>query len=144
MVTNVSAAPAKTPTPSARDKCPVCGMFVSKYPEWIAYTRLRDGSIYFFDGPKDMFSHYFDAGRYTPCKKQGDIVSLAVKDYYSLQMIDARKAFFVTGSDVYGPMGSELIAFAREKDAAGFMHDHKGKRLLRFPEITPAILKSMQ
>jgi len=138
------AAPQRAVTPSAKDKCPVCGMFVARYPDWTAAAKTKDGLIIYFDGAKDMFTHYFDPGRYTPGKKQSDISGLSVTEYYSLKLIDAKSAFFVLGSDVYGPMGGELIAFATEKDAAGFMHDHKGKRLLRFPEITPAILKSMQ
>jgi nitrous oxide reductase accessory protein NosL len=142
-----AAAPTATSgavLPSAKDKCPVCGMFVAKFPNWVASTRFRDGSIYFFDGPKDLFSHYFATGRYTPGKRQADIVSLTVKEYYSLKMIDAKSAFYVSGSNVFGPMGKELIPFAAEKDAASFMNDHKGKRLLRFKDITPAVITSLQ
>lgn len=139
-----TAAPKKAVTPSAKDKCPVCGMFVARYPDWTAVAKTKDGMIIYFDGAKDMFTHYFNPGRYTPGIKQSDISGHSVTEYYSLKMIDAKSAFFVLGSDVYGPMGSELIAFATEKDAAGFMRDHKGKRLLRYPEITPAILKAMQ
>lgn len=137
------AAPAGVVLPSPKDKCPVCGMFVAKYPNWVATSRLKDGTTIFFDGPKDMFTHYFDAQRYTPGKRQAEITSLFVKEYYSLKMIDARSAFFVSGSDVFGPMGSELIPCATEKDAADFLKDHKGKRILRFQEITPAIIKAM-
>ncbi len=124
-------------------KCPVCGMFVVKYPDWTATSRFKDGTISYYDGPKDMFSHYFDTARYTPGKRQTDIVALAVKEYYSLAMIDARTAFFVAGSDVYGPMGNELIPFNTEKDANSFKLDHKGKRILRFSEITRLIIKSL-
>lgn len=125
-------------------KCPVCGMFVAKYPDWTASARFKDGTTSFFDGPKDMFSHYFDTARYTPGKRQTDIVALSVKEYYSLAMIDARAAFFVIGSDVYGPMGNELIPFSTEKDAASFKLDHKGKRILRFNEITRQIIQSLK
>ena len=124
-------------------KCPVCGMFVAKFPDWTATTRFKDGSTSYYDGPKDMFSHYFDTARYTPGKRQSDIIALAVKEYYSLAMIDARTAFFVFGSDVYGPMGSELIPFKTEKDAAVFKLDHKGKRILRFNEITRLTIKAL-
>lgn len=124
-------------------KCPVCGMFVAKYPDWTATARFRDGTTSYYDGPKDMFSHYFDTARYTPGKRQADIVALSVKEYYSLAMIDARTAFFVAGSDVHGPMGSELIPFLNEKDARSFKTDHKGKRILRFNEITRQIVKSL-
>lgn len=124
-------------------KCPVCGMFVAKYPDWTATARFKDGTTSYYDGPKDLFSHYLDTARYTPGKRQADIVALSVKEYYSLAMIDARAAFFVSGSDVYGPMGSELIPFSTKKDAASFKLDHKGKRILRFNEITRQTIKSL-
>ncbi len=124
-------------------KCPVCGMFVAKYPDWTAVVRFKDGTTSYYDGPKDMFSHYFDTSRYTPGKRQADIASLMVKEYYSLTMIDARGAFFVSGSDVYGPMGSELIPFRTVQEAKSFSLDHKGKRTLRFPEITPQTIKAL-
>lgn len=124
-------------------KCPVCGMFVAKYPDWTATASFRDGTTSYYDGPKDLFSHYLDTARYTPGKRQADIVALAVKEYYSLAMIDARAAFFVTGSDVYGPMGSELVPFRTEKDAASFKLDHRGKRILRFNEITRQTIQSL-
>ena len=129
--------------PSAREKCPVCGMFVAKYPNWVASTRFKDGTVYYFDGPKDMFSHYLDAPRYTPGKRQADIAAMSVKDYYSLKTMDANSAYFVLGSDVYGPMGSELIPFASGPDAASFMADHKGKKVLRFKEIDQKVMKSL-
>ncbi|MFZ4859270.1 MAG: nitrous oxide reductase accessory protein NosL [Desulfuromonadaceae bacterium] len=142
-VTIVTAADKGTAAIPAGAKCPVCGMFVTKYPDWAATARFKDGSTSYYDGPKDLFSHYLDTARYTPGKRQSDIVALTVKEYYSVAMIDARNAFFVTGSDVYGPMGSELIPFSTEKDATSFRLDHKGKRILRFNEITPQIIKSL-
>ncbi|MDD2367457.1 MAG: nitrous oxide reductase accessory protein NosL [Desulfuromonadaceae bacterium] len=124
-------------------KCPVCGMFVAKYPDWVASARFKDGHTSYYDGPKDMFSHYFDPAHYTPGRRTGDVVSMSVTEYYSLAMIDARAAFFVSGSDVYGPMGSELIPFKTEEDARSFKLDHRGKQILRFNELTPQIIKSL-
>jgi len=144
MVAIVMAADKGTTAVPAGAKCPVCGMFVAKYPDWTATARFKDGSTSYYDGPKDLFSHYVDTARYTPGKRQADIVALTVKEYYSVAMIDARSAFFVTGSDVSGPMGSELIPFSTEKDATSFKLDHKGKRILRFNEITPQIIKSLK
>ena len=140
----VTAADKGAAAVPAAAKCPVCGMFVAKYPDWIASARFKDGSITYYDGPKDLFSHYFDTGRYTPGKRQADIDALAVKEYYSVALVDARSAYFVSGSDVSGPMGSELIPFSTEKDATSFKFDHKGKRVLRFNEITPQIIKSLK
>ena len=32
------------PKPGPKDKCPVCGMFVAKYPDWTAAVRFRTAS----------------------------------------------------------------------------------------------------
>lgn len=144
LAVTVSAADKGVASVPAGAKCPVCGMFVAKYPDWTATARFKDGSTSYFDGPKDLFSYYLDTTRYTPGKRQADIVALTVKEYYSLATIDARSGFFVSGSDVYGPMGTELIPFSTEKDAASFKLDHKGKRILRFNEITPQTIKSLK
>jgi nitrous oxide reductase accessory protein NosL len=142
-VVTVSAADKGVVTVPPGAKCPVCGMFVAKYPDWTATARFKDGTVSYYDGPKDMFSHYFDTARYTPGKRQADIVALTVKEYYSLEMINARAAFFVSGSDVNGPMGSELIPFSTEKDARSFKLDHKGKLILRFSDVTRQTIKSL-
>jgi nitrous oxide reductase accessory protein NosL len=53
------------------------------------------------------------------------------------------KAFFVIGSDVHGPMGRELIPFGKPTDAEEFRRDHKGKSVLRFSDVTPAVIKGL-
>ena len=132
------------PAAKANDKCPVCGMFVSSHRNWISSIHLKNGSVFFFDGPKDMFSYYLDPGEYVPSAKQSSIAEIRVKDYYSLKSVDARKAYFVAGSNVSGPMGKELVPLAGESDAQAFMRDHKGKSIYRFNEITSATLKSLE
>lgn len=129
--------------PASTDKCPVCGMFVAKYPNWIAQIVFNDGSYAFFDGPKDMFKYYLELKKYNPSKKQSDIKGIFVTDYYSLNSIDATSAYYVIGSDVYGPMGRELIPFKSETDAKVFMKDHKGKLIMRFTEVTADIIKEI-
>jgi copper chaperone NosL len=129
--------------PSARDKCPVCGMFVAKYPDWTTAVLFRDGSRAFFDGVKDMFKYYFDVKRYAPLKNLSDIASFRVMAYYALRSMDGREAYYVIGSDVFGPMGKELIPFEKQSDAKEFLKDHKGKGILRFTEVTPQIIRGL-
>ncbi|MGE5894570.1 MAG: nitrous oxide reductase accessory protein NosL [bacterium] len=126
------------------DKCQVCGMFVAKYPDWIAQVVFKDGTYAFFDGPKDMFTYCLNLQKYSPSRSESDIVSTYVTEYYSLKMIDARKASYVIGSDTYGPMGKELIPFADRQSAEEFMKDHKGKNVLVFDQVTPDVLKSLE
>jgi nitrous oxide reductase accessory protein NosL len=129
--------------PSPKDKCPVCGMFVAKYPDFLTEILLKDGASIFFDGTKDMFKYYFQLEKYHPSRKQADIDSIYVTDYYNLSLIDGHHAYYVTGSDIYGPMGRELIPFGKEADAREFMKDHKGKLLLRFKEVTFELVKGL-
>jgi copper chaperone NosL len=129
--------------PSPKDKCPVCGMFVSKYPDWGAQIIFKDGSFAVFDGAKDMFKYYFNLKKYNPAKKRSDIDSIYVTEYYGLTLMDGFKAFYAIGSDIYGPMGRELIPLAKEREAKEFLNDHLGKSILTFKEITPDVIKSM-
>ena len=61
-------------------------------------------------------------------------------DFYNLEKIEARKALYVIGSDVMGPMGPELVPLATRADAEDFLKDHKGRRILRYDEVTPKIV----
>jgi nitrous oxide reductase accessory protein NosL len=126
--------------PGPREKCPVCGMFVAKYPEWQALLRFADGSRVVFDGAKDLFKFWFAPEQYLSSRRREQAVALSVTDYYSLGLVDARTAFYVVGSDVYGPMGRELVPFAKRGEAEEFQRDHHGTAILAFGEVTPAIV----
>jgi copper chaperone NosL len=128
------------PKPGAMDLCPVCGMLVSKYPQWIATVLWKDGQAHHFDGAKDLFLFLQALPKYAPRRKRDEIRFLAVTDFYDLKKMDARQAVFVAGSDVLGPMGHDLIPLATPADAEEFSRDHKGKRTFRFDEITPAVV----
>jgi len=135
----LSAEPLQLPKPGVKDTCPVCGMFVAKYPEWVATVKYEKHSHH-FDGAKDLFKYLLDMDKWAPKHKASDIKAVGVTEYYELQMIDAHDAFFVIGSDVLGPMGHELIPLATEEDAKEFIKDHKGKKILRFKEINKEML----
>jgi nitrous oxide reductase accessory protein NosL len=130
--------------PADRDKCPVCGMFVAKYPDWIAEAVFRDSAYAVFDGPKDLFKYLANLKKYAQGRSEPDIEVLYVMDYYTVKPIDAHTAYYVIGSDVFGPMGAELIPFEKEADAREFLKDHQGKRILRFKEITHDVLKGLE
>ncbi|NCA72604.1 MAG: nitrous oxide reductase accessory protein NosL [Sphingobacteriia bacterium] len=131
------------PAPDARDTCPVCGMFVARYPEWIATVLYRDGHAHHFDGAKDLFKYLFDLAKWAPGHRAEDITTIAVTEYYGLTRIPARSAWYVIGSDVLGPMGHELIPLGSAEDAEEFMQDHAGQRILRFEEVTPPLLDAL-
>ena len=131
------------PAPGPRDACPVCGMFPSKDPDWVATILWDDGLAVHFDGAKDFFKYLADLEKYAPGKTRDQIVGMGVTEYYGLVRIDAELALFVIGSDVYGPMGHELVPLATEPDAVDYMRDHAGKRLMRFDEVTADTLSAL-
>jgi nitrous oxide reductase accessory protein NosL len=139
----IQALPAESldlPKPAPTDTCPVCGMFVAKYPEWVGTVLYKDGHAHHFDGAKDLFKYLLDMPKWAPGHQAEDIQSIGVTEYYSVSLIDARKAWYVIGSDVLGPMGHELIPLETEEDAKEYSADHGGKRILRFEEVTYDLL----
>ncbi|MDW7774118.1 MAG: nitrous oxide reductase accessory protein NosL [Desulfobulbaceae bacterium] len=124
-------------------RCLICGMFVAKYDDWVTQVHLADNSVRYFDGVKDMLVFYFNPEKYGKFEQQ-DIREIWVKDYYTLQWQDGLKAFYVVGSDVYGPMGNEFIAFTTRDGAENFLKDHKGTEVLVFDEITDELVQSMR
>lgn len=128
---------------SKKDKCPVCGMFVYKYPDWICSIGFKDGTVLFFDGAKDLFKFYFDIKKYDSSKNNKDITSINVMEYYNMNYIKAETAIYIIGSDVLGPMGHELIAFENMEDAETFKKDHKGKRILTFSDLDKSAIKKL-
>ena len=121
-------------------KCPVCGMFVAKYPKWVASISIHNKHSHYFDGVKDMMKFYFNPIKYSHNHSKNDIAKIQVTDYYSLNTIDAKKAFYVIGSNIYGPMGKELIPFKNKKEANDFLEDHYGEKVLSFDDITEKML----
>lgn len=127
---------------SDQDRCHVCGMFVGKYPEWITQAKLSDGRVVMFDGPKDMLVYFFNPEEYGAAGAQ--VTDIVVKDYYTQEWIDGRKALYVTGSDVYGPMGKEFIPMSSRAAAENFLKDHHGQKIIAFDEITSEIVQGMR
>jgi len=134
--TVVGQGAAKPPRPGAKDLCPVCGMLVSKYPNWVATIVYKDGHAHHFDGAKDMFKFWFEPAKYAAGHRREDMAAIWVTDFYNLRPVDARKALYVVGSDVLGPMGHELVPLASREDAADFLKEHKGRRILSLEQVT--------
>ncbi|AXH09227.1 nitrous oxide reductase [Malaciobacter halophilus] len=121
-------------------KCPVCGMYVAKYPKWAAKIEVDKTHTHYFDGTKDMFKFYFNPKKFSHNHTKQQMKNITVTDYYTLEAIDGKSAFYVVGSNVYGPMGEELIPFKDEKSANAFKNSHYGKKILKFEEVKESML----
>ena len=74
------------------DKCPVCGMFVAKYPDWVTQAVYRDGCLRRLrrrQGHVQVSAQPAGVRTVTPAV---DIGALYVTDYYSLTPIDGKQA----------------------------------------------------
>jgi nitrous oxide reductase accessory protein NosL len=122
------------------DLCPVCGMLVSKYPNWAATLVWADGRAAHFDGAKDLFQYLANLKKYAPGRRAETISAMVVTEFYDLKRIPAKTAYYIIGSDVKGPMGHEFVPLATRADADEFLEEHKGKRILQFDQVTAEII----
>ncbi|HID39820.1 MAG TPA: hypothetical protein EYP36_09950 [Calditrichaeota bacterium] len=119
-------------------RCANCGMITSNYPNWEEKIILISGDTLYFDGPRCLFFTLLGSD-----KIASELSTVNVKDYYTLKYIDAKKAYYVIGSNVLGPMGKELVPFDNEEAAKEFVKDHKGDRILRFDQVDLNLIKQL-
>jgi copper chaperone NosL len=129
--------------PMHKVRCSACGMSVAMFADSNARIEFKDSTRAVFDGAKCMFKYHLDVKKYDPSKSRDDVSAIFVKDYNSKEDIDARLAFYVVWSDVYGPMGHEPIPFRNDSEAKKFMKDHQGKQVLKLAEITTELITSL-
>jgi nitrous oxide reductase accessory protein NosL len=100
--------------------CGVCGMFPARFGKWQTQIIFTDGVMVPFDGCKDMFKYILDMAKYDPKHTSDDIAAIWTRDFKSGAWLDGRKAVYVIGSRVMGPMGEELVPFRTDDDAGNF------------------------
>lgn len=116
---------------------------VYKYPKWISQITTITGKKALFCSPKSMFEFYFNPLKYKEygASSNDDITKILVTDYQSLEIIDARSAFFVYGSNKISPAGDDLVAFKKEFDAKNYASIHNGKRVMRFSKVSEGLIQ---
>jgi len=120
--------------------CPVCNMRVDAGNIGIAAVVMDNGKVIPFDGPGDLFRFVLAPGKYG--FDPGRIKYVFVTDYERKTLIDAKKGFYVVGSDLSGGMGPEAIPFSTKEAAEKFKADHKGKEVLSYGQVNEAHLKT--
>jgi nitrous oxide reductase accessory protein NosL len=126
---------------SKKDRCLIRQIKVYEYPAWIARAKTKHKTVY-FSSPKSMFEYYFQPIKWTSvgALTSDDIISVTVTDFNTLEAIDAKKAFYVYGSNKTSPAGDDLPAFATKQSAEIFAKKYNGKRVLSFDEISNALI----
>ncbi|WP_345992215.1 nitrous oxide reductase accessory protein NosL [Sulfurimonas sp. HSL-1716] len=116
---------------------------VYKAPEWVAKINLSSGKELYFCSPKSMFEFYDRPAKwpYLNVKSESDFKAIVVTDFATLKPIDAKKAFFVYGSNVISPAGDDLPAFASYEDAQKFAKKHHAARVFKFDKVAPGLIR---
>ena len=139
-----SGLPLQAARPVPADvRCPVCGMYPSRSPDWAAQVIFANGDAQFFDSPLSLFMYLGDVARYSPGRSAGEIVAHYVTDVPSRSWVDARSAFYVTGSTAKGPMrAGNLPAFASQEKAREFAAQRGGK-VLAYADVDAGLVAQL-
>ncbi len=117
-------------------RCIRCGMIIADNPLWEGRMHKEGEEKVVFCSPKCLLLT-------NPADKDHSGTKLEVKDYYSTKFIDATIAWYVSGSDIMGPMGPDLIPFADRTSAEEFMQEHHGTGLYNYAELTIEKIKQL-
>ena len=123
--------------------CLVRKLKVYKEPKWAVKIELKNGKKVYFSSPKSMFEFYHQPGKWyeVGVKSENDFKDIIVTDYKSLKLINAKDAYFIYGSRATSVSGDDLVVFENEEDAKTFAKKYSGKRILKFKEISPSLIR---
>ena len=108
---------------SETDRCPVCAMPVAEHERFSAAIVLSDGSAYYFCSAGCMLRAWVNPVHYLN-RQPVALRRPVARDYFTGDFIDGRRALWISGSDVIGPMGPALVAIQSEDDLAVFRRRH--------------------
>ncbi|MFT5755703.1 MAG: copper chaperone NosL [Alteromonadaceae bacterium] len=129
------------------DECHLCGMLISNFsgPKGELFrkevTAAASNKVKKFCSTRDMFSFYLDP------ENKRNVTTMLVHDMSKSPwdsandkyFINAKSAWFVSGSSQIGAMGKTLASFSNKQDAETFINEFGGY-LLTFEEIDLSIL----
>ena len=120
------------------DECHLCGMLITNFdgPKGELFRKEQGETVFKFCSTRDMFSYYLDP------ENKRNVSQMLVHDMSKMPwgtinddyFIDAKTAWFVSGSEKTGAMGKTLASFSLEIDAVAFAKEFGGE-VLSFSEI---------
>lgn len=153
---NTEQNPYAPVEPTIRDYCPIDGVppgkvatnfYPANFPKWNSQIIFKSGASVHFESPKHMFYYFLgldkDGNPKVWLRDISIVAAMYVKDFNTGEYIDARKAYYVVGSDVQGPVGDDLVPFKNREDAEAFKSKHGGK-ILRFDDVNIEVLRSLK
>lgn len=134
---------AGKPQPTTDDRCAMCGMRVVDHREWVGAIVLDDGATHYFCSVRCTLATARHSDKFLGAATSR-IKSVRVPDFlHPERYLDADAALFVTGSDVRGPMGLELVPAASQEDADVVLRRHGGK-IVRRTDVDDKLLMELK
>ncbi|MEY8214436.1 MAG: nitrous oxide reductase accessory protein NosL [Colwellia sp.] len=124
------------------DECHLCGMLITNFdgPKGEVFRKEQGDKVFKFCSTRDMFSYYLDP------ENTRNVSQILVHDMSKMPwgsdsiddkyFIDAKDAWYVTGSEKTGAMGKTLASFSLQTDAQDFADEFGGK-VLSFKDVNP-------
>ncbi|MCI2284801.1 nitrous oxide reductase accessory protein NosL [Colwellia sp. MSW7] len=114
------------------DECHLCGMLITRFdgPKGELFRKEQGDKVFKFCSTRDMFSYYLDP------ENKRNVSQMLVHDMSKMPwgsdsiddkyFIDAKTAWYVTGSEKTGAMGQTLASFSQQNDAKAFAKEFGG------------------
>ena len=124
---------SQSQTIESHKRCPLCSMYPARYPKFNCQIVLKDGRYEAFDSAIGLlvYLHFSDkTGKTLP-----PVAGIYFKDYLKGGWLEADKAYFVTGSDIRGPMGIQFLPVDSELAADNLKKQANGKDVVHYKMI---------
>lgn len=120
---------------SGEDRCPVCAMLPIRYPRFAAAIVLEDRRTFYFCSPGCMLKTWLHPDIFLGVAAT-QLQRAVALDYLSGEALEARNVFWVSGSDVVGPMGPALAPLKNAAHLEAFRRRHGAKHVFRMDDLT--------
>ncbi len=108
-------------------------MYPARFPRFNCQIVFKDGSYEAFDNAIGLLVYLLFPDN-TEIKLK-PIAKIYFKDYLKESWLEAGKTFFVTGSEIMGPMGVEFLPVDSEQAAEELKKQEKGQDIIHFKKI---------
>ena len=127
----------KIEEPGPEVRCPVCGMYSARYPEYRSQITTADGKQLHFCSSQCLVYFQADPNKYI--KDVAKIKSIWVTVFPDGDSEYAMGLHYLVGSSLMGPMGKEALPY-RNKAAALNSAKENGGKVVRYGALNPALV----
>ncbi len=124
---------SQPPEIETHKKCPLCSMYPARYPNFNCQIVFKDGSYEAFDSAIGLLVYLYFPDKTGMALKP--VAGVYFKDYLKQGWLEAEKAYFVTGSDIRGPMGIQFLPVDSQQAAEQIKKQANGKDVIHFKMI---------